>query len=385
MLEFPGYHRPDGRTGIRNRLLVLSVGGLTGPAARRIAATLRDAACVVLPYEAGLIGDDKAINDRAAFGLAAHPNIGATLLIGDNPRVLAHLADRLAAIGKAHATVGLDECGNDVFVLTSRAMRAGAGLIREVSRLRRRPAPLSSLTIGLECGRSDPSSGLVANPLLGQVADRLVDAGGTAILGETLEWLGAEHLLVQRARSPEVGAEIVAAVKRREQSAVDAGTDLLGTNPTPTNIESGLSTIEEKSLGSTAKSGSRRIEGLIGYGQAPRGAGLWLMDAAAYAPESLTGFVAAGAQLILFTTGVGNSYVSALAPTIKISANPETCVRLDGQIDFGADSGFSGGARTADLADRLLDTVCDVAGGSLTWGETLGEGDETISRFGAAL
>ncbi len=385
MGEFLGYRRPDGRVGVRNRLLVLSVGGLTGPAARRIASSLRDAACVVLPYEAGLIGDDKAIHDRAALGLAGHSNAGAVLLLGDNPKVLEQMAGQIAPLGKAHAAISMDGCGNDVFEMVARATRTGARLIREMSRLRRSTVPLSALTVGLECGRSDPSSGLVANPLLGRVADALVDAGGTAILGETLEWLGAEHLLATRARTPEVAADIVASVERREAAAVAAGVDLLGTNPTPTNIAAGLSTIEEKSLGSAAKSGSRRIEGLLGYAEAPRGPGLWVMDAPAYAPESLTGFVAAGAQLILFTTGVGNSYVSALSPTVKVSANPETCARLDGQLDFDAHAGFLGQEAPKALAERLLATLTDVAGGTPTWGEILGEGDEVVSRFGAAL
>ena len=385
MSGFLGYHRPDGRVGIRNRLLVLSVGGLTGPACRRIAASLKDAACVVLPYEAGLLGEDKAIHDRTAFGLASHPNVGATLLIGDNPGVLAAFAERLAHTGKQLSVISLDDCGNDVFSLQERATRAGASLIRDMSRIGRKSASIGDLVVGLECGRSDPSSGLVANPLLGRFSDSLVDAGGTTILGETVEWLGAEHRLAARARNAAVSAAIVEAVARREQAAVAAGVDLLGRNPTPTNIASGLSTIEEKSLGSTAKSGSRPIEGLLGYGETPPGKGLWVMDAPAYAPESLTGFVAAGAQIILFTTGVGNSYVSQLAPTIKISANPHSCERLSGQIDFEAHSVLLGAEEPGAQADRLRQCVLEIASGMLTWGEILGEGDEVVSRHGAAL
>lgn len=385
MARFLGYHRQDGRIGIRNRLLVLSVGGLTGPAARRIASALRDAAVVVLPYEAGLIGEDRAIHVRAALGLAANPNVGAVLLIGDNDRVLGEFRDEMAVRKKGCEAVSLDDCGNDVFELVHRATRSGAELLHRASRLRREPASLSALTIGLECGRSDPSSGLVANPLVGTVADQLVDAGGTAILGETLEWLGAESLLAARGRTPAVADEIRAAVGRREDAAVLAGVDLLGTNPTPTNIAAGLSSIEEKSLGSVAKSGSRTVQGVLGYAEAPPHPGLWAMDAPAYAPESLTGFVAAGAQVILFTTGVGNSYVSALAPTVKISANPETSARLSGQIDFDAHAAFHGRQPVSALTDPLMDLLAEIASGALTWGEILGEGDETVSRFGAAL
>lgn len=385
MLSFAGYHRPDGRIGVRNRLLVLSVGGLTGPVARRIAAGLRDAACVVLPFEAGLIGQDKRVHDRAALGLAAHPNIGAALVVGDNAQVLAALSDQLGACHQPHVVISMDDCDNDVFRMQEAGLRQGARLIHQISRQRRAPAPLSALVLGLECGRSDPSSGIAANPLLGRVADRLIDQGGTAILGETVEWLGAEHLLAARARSTQTGDAISAAVARREAEAMAAGVDLLGRNPTPTNIAAGLSTIEEKSLGSVAKSGTQPVEGMLDYAQTPPHPGLWVMDAPAFAPESLTGFVAAGAQLILFTTGVGNSYVSALAPTLKVSANPDTCTRLSDQIDLRADTALLGGDIPAPMVDAVLGQLAQVASGDLTWGEILGEGDEVVSRFGAAL
>jgi altronate dehydratase large subunit len=225
----------------------------------------------------------------------------------------------------------------------------------------------------------------VANPLLGVIADRLCEAGGAAMIGETTEWLGAEHLLARRARTPEVAEQIRNAALAREQAAIAAGIDLTGNNPGPTNIAAGLSSIEEKSLGNIAKSGSGTIQGLLGYGEAPRGPGMWVMDAPAYAPESLTGFVLAGVQMMLFTTGVGNSYVSALAPTIKLSANPETCARLHQQLDFDASEAFRGGERLHSAADRLMDTIRAIASGHATWGEILLEGGESVSRFGAAL
>ena len=166
---------------------------------------------------------------------------------------------------------------------------------------------------------------------------------------------------------------------------MDAGVDLLGHNPGPTNIAAGLSTIEEKSLGNIAKSGSRPIQSVLAYAQAPHTPGLHLMDAPAYAPESLTGFTAAGAQVMLFTTGVGNSFTSLLAPTLKVSANPETCARLDGQLDFEAAEVFLGREPIEAAADRLFRTLLDIASGTATWGEILGEGEEVVSRFGAAL
>ncbi len=385
MAEFFGYRRADGQVGVRNHLLVLSTGGLTGQTARRVGAMLAGAVLVVLPHSSGLIGRDLEVHRRAIAGFATHPNVGAALLVGDNPVVMAQARADIEPSGRPFAAFTLDECGHDALTLTDRAVRAGARLLREISGQRRTPAPAASLGIGLECGRSDPSSGLVANPLLGLVADWIVDAGGWAVIGETLEWLGAEHLLASRARSPEAAEAIRVAVLERERIAIAAGLDLTGSNPGPTNIAAGLSSIEEKSLGNIAKSGKRPIEGLLGYGEKPPGPGLWTMDASAYAPKSLTGFVAAGAQLLLFTTGVGNPYASALSPTIKMSANPVTCEAFRDQLEFDASRTFLGQESLEATGEALQRRVLSVASGESTWGEIMKEGDEVLSRFGPAL
>ena len=385
MLQFLGYLRPDGRVGVRNHLLVLSIGGLTVPTARRIGRAIAGAVTIGMPYGVGVIGKDRLVNRLAIIGLACHPNVGATLLIGDNPPVMAEIVAELTRRGARHAALTLDDCNHDALSLSDRGLREGARLAYDISGLKRAPAPLSAITIGLECGRSDPSSGLVANPLLGLISDRVVDAGGRSIIGETTEWLGAEHLLARRARNDKVAQAIRAAVTAREQLAIASNIDLTGNNPGPTNVAAGLSSIEEKSLGNIAKSGTRPIEGLIGYAEAPPQPGLWVMDAPAYAPESVTGFVAAGAQIVLFTTGVGNSYVSALAPTIKLSANPVTCAALGQQLDFDASAAFQGREGLEASADRLLARMLDIASGQATWGEILKEGDEVVSRFGPAL
>lgn len=384
-IAFDGYARANGHAGVRNHLLVLSVAGLTGPAARRVAQALPGTKLVSMPYGGGLIGADHALHLRTLTGLACNPNVGAVLLIGSDPPKLRTLAQAIAAQGTPLASVCLDDCDHDILSLSDRAMRAGAALHHGLSRQRRVPQPLSRLFIGLECGRSDPSSGIVANPLIGKLTDMVITRGGSAVFGETLEWLGAEHLLARRAASPAVAQALQLAVLRRERLAADQGVDLLGNNPGPTNIAAGLSTIEEKSLGAIAKSGSAPIAGVLGYAQAPGGPGLYAMDAPAYSPESLTGFVAAGIQMVLFSTGVGNSYVSQLAPTIKLSANPVAAQRLREQLDFDASAVFRGACSLDDAARDLLAQLVDIASGSLTWGEVLDEGDEVVSRLGEAL
>ncbi len=385
MLQFLGYERPDGGAGVRNHLLVLSVAGLTGPVARRVAQALPGSVLVTMPFGGGLIGEDQAQHLRALTGFACHPNVGAVLLIGSDPPKLRELGRAVEAKGKLLASVCLDDCGHDSLTLSDRAVRAGALLHLQLSRQRRVPMPLARLFLGLECGRSDPSSGMVANPLIGKVTDRVVAEGGRAVFGESLEWLGAEHLLAQRGTTPAVADALRQAVQRRLGLASGQGVDLLGYNPGPTNIAAGLSTIEEKSLGAIAKSGSAPIRGVLQYGQPVDEPGLYAMDAAAYSPESLSGFVAAGAQLMLFSTGVGNSYVSLLAPTIKLSANPDAALRLREQLDFDASDVFRGTRTLDDAARDLVALVVDIASGSLTWGEVLGEGDEVVSRMAEAL
>ena len=382
---FKGYIRPDGRVGVRNHLLILSLTGLTGPTAQRIGRCISNAVVFGTPYGAGLLSADLETQERTLIGLADNPNVGAVLVISaDRPR-LTRVCTGLKAAGKPVESVVLDDVGHDALVLTQQGTRLAARMAKVISTRQREPVPVATLTVGLECGRSDPSSGLIANPVVGGVADRLVAAGATAILGETAEWVGAEDILQQRAATVELGAAIVAAARGREQLALAAGVSMLGTNPGATNIESGLSSIEEKSLGNILKGGNSTIQGLLNYAERPTGNGLYLMDAPHYAPESLTGFAAAGAQLLLFTTGVGNSFVNSLAPTIKLSANPDTCQRLSEQLDFTCEQAFLGHESLDSAAERLYCELLEVASGKYTWGEIFDEGGEAISRFGAAL
>jgi len=382
---FEGFARPDGSVGVRNHVLVMSITGLTGPTARRIGRVVAGTKTITTPYGSGLMGDDADLQTRSLIAFGTHPNVGATLLIGASPPQVKQVADAIAASGKPVEHLILDECDHDAVTLTERGIRIAARLVRDLSRQRRRAFALDRLFLALECGRSDPSSGLVANPLVGKVVDGVIAVGGRAVFGETIEWLGAEHLLIERAANAAVAAAIRAAVGRRERLAVDAGMDLLGNNPGPTNIAAGLSTIEEKSLGAIAKGGNSPIRGVIGIAERPPGPGLFVMDAPAYAPESVTGLVATGAQLALFTTGVGNSFVSGLAPTIKISANPVATARLREQLDFDASPVFASRETLEDAAQRLTALMIEVASGTLTWGEILDEGEDVVSRLGPAL
>ena len=384
-LHFDGFRRGDGSVGVRNHVLVMSVTGLTSPTARRIGRSVAGARVITTPYGSGLLGDDAALQRRALTAFACHPNVAAALVIGGTAPYVEAIASDVATTGKPVEALVLDDYDHDAITVTERGTRIAARMLRDASRARRTRVALAELCVGMECGRSDPSSGLVSNPLVGSIVDAVVEAGGRAVFGETIEWLGAEHLLARRATDESVAHAIREAVRRRERASVDAGIDLVGNNPGPTNVVAGLSTIEEKSLGAIAKGGRAPIRGVVGMAQPLPGPGLYLMDAPAYAPESVGGLVASGAQIVLFTTGVGNSFVSGLAPTIKISANPIAAGRLREQLDFDASDVFTRKASLADAAARLQDVVLDVASGTLTWGEVLDEGEDVVSRLGAAL
>jgi len=381
---FAGYRRNDGRYGIRNHVLVLGVNGLVARAAERVARAVPRCVLVASPYGRGQYGHDHDVHRAQLVGIASNANVAATLVIGADRPTTDAIATAIERAGAPVAALALDDVDEDALELSARGVRIAATLARDASRQVREAAPIAALLVAAECGHSDATSGIVANPLVGKVVDRVVDAGGTAMFGETVEWLGAEHLLARRG-ARDVAEAIVQAVHRREAAVAATGVDLTGNNPGAENIRGGLSSIEEKSLGAIAKGGSRPVAGLLSIAERPKAPGLYVMDAPGFSPESMTAFVAAGAQLVLFTTGAGNSYCSTIAPTVKISGRPGTAARLATQIDFDASAVFAGAEDIDAAAARLFETMIAVCSGLRTWGELLGESAESIVRTGESL
>ena len=380
-----GYRRADGRLGLRNYTLILGINGLAARAAQRIAATIAGAVCAVTFAGRGMVEPDLSLHIDQLVGLACNPNVGATLVVGVDQATADQVRARIAAAGNAVDAVTFAEAGEDVLRVLDLGVRRAGLLALRASLVSRTEGAASDLVVGIECGHSDSSSGMAANPVVGAAIDQLIDLGATVILGETIEWLGAEHLLSRRARTPEVAAAILEAVARREQQARGSGQSLTGNNPGEENIRGGLSTIEEKSLGAIVKSGTRPIESLLKVAERPSGTGLHAMDGPSFSPESLTGFAAAGAQVMLFTTGPGNSFASAIAPTLKVTSQPDTAARLEHQIDFDASAAFLGTQSKEDTGAQLVNALLAVCRGKLTWGEVLGEGLEVPTRLLGSL
>lgn len=382
---FNGYKRKDGSVGIRNKLLIISITGLTGPTSRKISSFLQGSLFVDNPYGGGVIGDDNLRQETAIIGFCKNPNIAAVLIISADPPKGNFIKSKLKKLEKPVSLLTLDECNHDGIKLFEKGLRAGAKLIKEISNYRREKVSLKKLIIGLECGRSDPSSGIISNPIMGLVSDKLVYLGGSVILGETIEWLGAEHLLIKRAVSNKIKNKIMNSLNSQMNYAKSRNINLLGNNPGFQNIEAGLSTIEEKSLGNVAKSGTSKIQDVIDWGEQPREKGLNLMHAPSYAPESLSGFSSAGCQLILFSTGVGNSFNNHIAPTIKFSANPTACEKLSEQLDFKCSDVIQEKKSLQNSSKELWELIIDICSGSLTWGEVLTESSEVFSRIDKSL
>jgi|SRR5688572_22364847 len=382
---FDGFRRPDGRVGVRNHVLVLSPTGLTSAAAARVASLVRGTICVTSGYGRGQMAADAQLHFDTLAGLATHPNVAATVVMSAADNITAPYVDAVRAAGRPVVGLSLPGVHEDALALVDAGVRAATRLVQAASTSRREPCSIADLCVAVECGHSDATSGLVCNPLAGRMMEEVVAAGGQAMFSETIEWTGAEHLLARRAADNEVAQAIVRAVLARERMVRDAGGDVRSGNPGPQNKAGGLTTIEEKALGAIAKGGRQPIRGVLRAAQRPSGPGLFLMDTPFFSPESITAMVAAGAQLVAFTTGAGNSYCSLIAPTLKMSANPEACARLGEQIDIVATSVLRRTATLDDMTREALDKLLDVASGSLTFGEIVGEGGEVVSRLGASV
>jgi altronate dehydratase large subunit len=378
-----GYRRGNA-VGIRNMVAVISVMDNCNPVTRAVADAVQGTVYLPGSFIRGQLGRDRAITLKVTAGLCLNPNIAAVVAIGLEPRTTRELVELLSASGKPVEWVDIQEAGGTINSI-AKGTRAAARLVRHVSKQRREEFPLSSLVLGLECGGSDTTSGLASNPSIGVVSDKVVGAGGTAIITETSEFFGAEHLFAERAASTEVRTKFISEIETLEKEIIALGIDLRGSNPTPDNIRGGLTTIEEKALGAMAKAGKSELVGVLGYGDVPERSGLHFMSGPAPAVESITGLAAGGCQLCLFSTGVGNPIGHQVATVIKISGNRNTIEGMSDNVDFDVSSILEKDESIASAGSRLFEYVLSVASGELTTSEVLDTRESAISRFGPSM
>ncbi len=389
IMEFLGYHRSDGQVGVRNHVLILP-GGLV---ATKICDLVAGTVTLHSPSNdpAGFSTRDRITISKTLIGLGSNPNVAAVILIGEAPQTgypetrPEHLAERISSTEKPVEIVYLSEC-NGTLGAIAKGVEVARRFVWEASKYKREPAPIGSLCLGVKCGHSDPTSGLAGNPVVGYLYDTLIEAGGTALFGETTEMIGAEHILAQRAATPEIAQEILRRVGQVEKRALDCGEDVRSTNPVPDNIAGGISTLEEKSLGAVYKAGSKPIKKVLDYADRPPQGGLYLVDNWMAISSIFTGYAAAGAHINLFQHGGGGQKVknlllepspAVITPTIWTSANRRTLENCGFSLDFYSGRVIEGTQTIAEAGKELLDLVISTASGAMTRSETIKWADPT--------
>ena len=389
---FQGIVRRDGpnagKVATRNYIGILSTVNCSATVARGIADHFNAERLAKFPNVDGVVAlthgsgcgmdthdEGMQILRRTLGGYAKHANFAGVLIVGlgcEANQISALLGAQALTEGPLLRTFSIQDTGG-----TAKTIAHGVGMIREMlphaNDVTREPVPASHITVGLQCGGSDGYSGITANPALGAAVDLLVRHGGTAILSETPEIYGAEHLLTRRAVSPDVGEKLVSRIRWWEDYTTREKGEM-NNNPSPGNKAGGLTTILEKSLGAVAKGGTTNLVEVYEYAEPVTAKGFVYMDTPGYDPVSATGQVAGGANMIVFTTGRGSAYGCAPAPSLKLSTNTALWVRQEEDIDLNCGEIVDGGATVAELGERLFRLMLDTASGAKSKSEVHGYG-----------
>lgn len=386
---FMGYKRANGKVGTRNFIAVIASVNCSATAVQSIAGAFDQSLLEGSPNIDGVVGLSHSTGcgiadsgdgydnlQRVIQGYAQHPNVGGVLLVGLGCEVnqLSTLIEQTELErGTLLRTMNIQSVGGH-----KKTVAAGIARIKEmlpiVNNIKREPCPASELMLALQCGGSDAWSGITANPALGYATDLLVKNGGTAVIAETPEVYGAEHLLTRRATDETIGKKLIERIKWWEKHVqINGGS--MDNNPSPGNKLGGLTTILEKSLGAVSKGGTTRLNGVYRYAEQVDRCGFVFMDSPGYDPASITGEVAGGCNLVAFTTGRGSTYGCKPSPCIKIATNTEMYERMDDDMDINAGKIVTDGASIAEVGQEIFDLLLAVASGQQPLSEQHGLGD----------
>lgn len=396
---FYGYDRGDGRYGTRNYVAIISTVNCSASVSKYISERIRSTdllrqypnadGVIAITHKSGCAmpfeGPDHQQLERTLAGFARHANVGAYILVGlgcETAQAMHLLEGRLLQLGQKRqqpTVLTIQECGGIARTVEA-GVRAIADLLPRVNDVKRVPIPASKLVLATQCGGSDGNSGVTANPALGYAADLLVAQGGTAVLAETPEIYGAEHLLTRRAITRAVGEKLVERIRWWEWYTGLFGAEI-NNNPSPGNEAGGLTTIYEKSLGAVAKGGTTALMDVVLYAEPIRSSGLVVMDTPGYDPVSMTGLVAGGCTIAVFTTGRGSVYGCKPVPTIKVSTNTPLYERMPDDMDIDAGVILSRGVSVADVGRQIFEEILAVASGKKTKSELHGVGEEEFAPW----
>ena len=378
---FRGYKRDGGRVGVRNHVLILPVDDLSNAACEAVASNIKGTLAIPHPYGRLQFGADLELHFKTLIGTGSNPNVAAVVVIGIEDGWAKRVADGIAATGKPVSSFGIE--GHGDMETIRRASKTAKDYVQWASELRREERPLRDLWVSTKCGESDTTSGIGANPCVGNAFDKLYEHGVTLVFGETTELTGGEQLVAARCRTPEVRDKFLFMFNRYQEVVNRHKTsDLMDSQPTKGNIAGGLTTIEEKALGNIQKIGKKcMVDGVLDKAEVPSGPGLWFMDSSSAAAEMVTLCAASGYAVHFFPTGQGNVIGNPILPVIKLCANPRTVRLMPEHIDVDV-SGITRREINMDQAgDKLLQMMFRTANGRLTAAETLGHREFVLTRL----
>ena len=381
-LTFWGYRRPEGRPGVRNHVLILPTCACGSETARIVASQVRGAVYIIFNTGCSDVAANTAMSQKVLTGFATNPNVYGVVIIGLGCETVPHkvLREKVQALTKRPVvSFGIQEEGGTLKTI-EKAVRAARIMAAEAGAQQKEEFPISELLLGIECGDSDATSGIAANPAVGNLSDRLVDLGATAMMSESIEWIGGEHVLARRAATPALHDDVIRVCEAYEQHLLGAGQDCRAGQPTPGNKAGGLSTIDEKSLGCIRKGGTRPISEVLEQAVRPTQRGALVMDTAGYDISSVTSMVAAGCNIVFFTTGRGTPTGNAIVPVCKVTANEHTYNWLEDNMDVDLSGIIRGEATVEEMGAKLLKTFQSIANGQLTKAEAYGFSDIAVDH-----
>lgn len=382
-MEFMGYKRSDGTVGIRNHVLILPTCACSSETCRVVASQVNGTVNIINNSGCAEVKGNEDMTQTILTGFAANPNVYGTVIVGLGCENVNHqkLKAKIQAMtNKPVVSFGIQDEGGTIKTI-EKAVRAAREMVMKASLQQREPCDVSHLMMGIECGGSDATSGFGANPVVGNVSDRLVDMGASSMMSETIEFVGAEHILARRGATKEIHDKIIQICKDYEEHLARAGQNCRHGQPSPGNKEGGLSTIEEKSLGCISKGGTRPIIEVVAEGERPTKKGAIVMDSPGYDIASITAMVAGGCQVICFTTGRGTPTGNALVPVVKITANRVTFQNMIDNTDVDLSAVTEGEASIEEAGASLLEEVMAVCNGKVTKAEVFGFSDIAIDRI----
>lgn len=378
---FKGYRRDNGRVGIRNHVIILSVDDISNRACEVVANHIDGAKALPHAYGRLQFGEDLELFFRTMIGMGSNPNVAACIVIGIEPEWTQQIVDGIAETGKPVKGFSIERSGE--LKTVAKASRQAQKYVQWASELQRTECEIGDLYISTKCGESDTTTGLASCPTVGNVFDKVIDLGATGSFGETSELTGGEHIVKAKAADEKVAEEFMKVWNSYNDFILKEKTnDLSDSQPTKGNIRGGLSTIEEKALGNIEKLGKEnKFVGCLKPAEAPSGKGLWFMDTSSAAAEAVTLWAASGAVVHLFPTGQGNIVGNPIVPVIKLSGNPLTCSTMKEHIDLDVCGLLQGDISVGDAGDQLIDLMVRTCNGRLTAAESLGHEEFVLTKL----